>query len=178
MTWRIKLALGIFFVVLIGVVWYALSQTVFKPKPVHYHAGFQVYVNDKLQSFSGNQYMHEKPCVLSNGQSTADTDEDDQGEKAHLHDHIGDVVHVHRNGAMWSDLFFNIKYPLDGKISAAYINGQKVDDILKQPIKPYDSVVIFVGKHTDDQKYLKNIVTKVHIQSVEKKSESCGTTGS
>lgn len=175
MTSRIKIALGIFIVVLGGVVGYALSQTVLKPKPIHYHAGFQVYVNDQLQSFRGNQYMHEKPCVM-NGHSTSEDDPDDQGEKAHLHDHVGDVVHVHRNGATWGDLFFNIKYPLEGKITAAYDNGQKVNDILKQPIKPYDSVVIFVGKHSDDQKYLKTAVTKSHIQSVEGKSESCATT--
>src|SRR5258708_3038706 len=108
MTWRIKLALGIFFVVLIGVVGYALSQTVFKPKPIHFHAGSQVYINDKIQSFTGNQYMHEAPCVV-NGKSVSESDPDDQGEKAHLHDHIGDVVHVHRKGATWGDLFFNIK---------------------------------------------------------------------
>lgn len=174
MTPRIKIALGIFLVVLGGVVGYALSQTILKPKPVHYHAGFQVYVNDKLVSFRGNKYMHEKPCTM-NGHDMSAEDPDTQGQKAHLHDHVGDVVHVHRPGAKWGDLFTNIKYPLEGKISAAYVDGQKVDDILGQPIVANESVVIFVGKHSDDQKYLKTAVTKERIAEIGKKSESCSS---
>ncbi|HSW48045.1 MAG TPA: hypothetical protein VLG67_03090 [Candidatus Saccharimonadales bacterium] len=155
----------------IGVV---LSQTVFKSKPVHFHAGFQVYVDDKLQSFSDFKYMDETPCT-KNGKPLPDVHEDEQMEKAHLHDQIGDVVHVHRENATWGDLFKNIKYPIDGQKATAYIDGEKVDDFLTIEIEPYDSLVVFVGKHTDDKNYLKNAVKKDYIKQTEKKSETCSS---
>src|ERR1700730_17097255 len=80
-----------------------LPKTILKPKPVHFHAGFQVYVDDKLQDFSDFKYMHEAPCTV-NGKPLTNNHVDEQIEKAHLHDQIGDVVHVHRLGATWSDL--------------------------------------------------------------------------
>ncbi len=170
-----KISIGIALCLIIIAVagYYILTQTLLKPKPVHYHAGFQVYVDDKLQDFSDFKYMHEKPCTL-NGKPVDDHD-DEQIEKAHLHDQIGDVVHVHRSGATWGDLFINLKYPLDEKQVVAYVHGVKADNILKQTIKSYDSLVLFIGKHTDDKKYLEKAVTKDYIQKVEKKSEFCSS---
>ncbi len=170
-----KISIGIALCLLIIAVagYYLLTQTLLKPKPVHFHAGFHVYVDDKLQDFSDFKYMHEKPCTL-HGKPVDDND-DEQIEKAHLHDQIGDVVHVHRTGATWGDLFINIHYSVDEGNAVAYVNGVKVDNILKQTIKPYDSLVLFIGKHTDDKKYLEKAVKKDYIQRVEKKSEFCSS---
>ncbi len=169
-----KILIGILLLIIIGVVAVVvLPQTLLKPKPVHFHAGFQVYKDGKLQSFTGNKYMHEAPCAVD-GKPVA-SNGDEQSEKAHLHDHVGDVVHSHRNNPTWGDLFTNIKYPIDEKNVVAYINGNKVDDILVEKIKPYDSVIIFIGKHTDDEKYLKSAVTKKRIQEIEKRSETCSS---
>jgi hypothetical protein len=151
-----------------------LPQTLLKPKPIHYHAGFQIYKDNKLQDFSDFKYMHEAPCTVD-GKPINDPHADGQLEKAHLHDHTGDVVHVHRANAMWKDLFTNIKYPIDEKNVVAYVNGKKVNAILEKKIEPYESVIIFIGTHVDDQNYLKKAVTKKHIQDVEHKSETCSS---
>ena len=41
--------------------------------------------------------------------------EDKQLEKAHLHDLIGTVAHIHRENATWRDLFKNIGYSVSSK---------------------------------------------------------------
>lgn len=140
-----------------------------KPKEVHFHAGFQVYSDNALVDFSDLKYMNIEPCT-----DHAAKDEDEQLEKAHLHDGVGDVVHVHRNGATWADLFKNISYPLKKDV-VGYINGQKVVTILNRPIMAYDSAVFFLGENLDTKSKIGNHVTKKHIQETEQKSENCGS---
>ncbi len=140
-------------------------------KHVHYHAGFQVYVNGKQVDFAKPEYMHEKPCTVAKNVEH----EDEQIEKAHLHELVGDVVHVHREPVYWSDLFTNLKYSFDtSKPMSAYINGKKAPDFLSVQIHPYDSLIVLVGSHGNSKSYLKNEVTKQYIQSIEKHSEQCG----
>src|SRR4051812_30234652 len=83
-----------------------IQEKFFPVKELHYHAGFQVYENGKQKSFADIAYMHDKPCT---GKKAEEEKEDEQIEKAHLHDLVGDVVHVHRENATWGDLFKNIK---------------------------------------------------------------------
>lgn len=142
----------------------------FKPKSIHYHAGFQIYKDNALLDLSGLEYMNLKPCgehdeILS--------PEEEQIEKAHLHDFTGDVAHVHREGALWSDLFKNIKIEINP--AEAYINGQKTENILTVPIKAYDSIVIFEGENSDIETKLESRVTIEHIKEAESKSENCGS---
>lgn len=147
-----------------------------KPKAqteeVHYHAGFRVYIDGRLQDYSAAKYMNIEPCTTGNQA----VKEDDQAEKAHLHDGVGDVVHVHRNGAVWGDLFKNIHVRFDPgeKIVGYSADGLKIPNILSQPIKPYESVVIVVGDQSEAGEYIKNAVTIEHIKEVESKSETCG----
>lgn len=139
-----------------------------KPAEVHYHAGFIVVENNQKIDFSGFKYMKIEPC--------GDHEHaDEQLEKAHLHDSVGDVVHVHRDDPKWSDLFTNIKYPLDYSKTTAYLNGQKIESFQDQTILPFDSIVILVGEN-DVEKALAQTVQKPHIEEVEKKSENCGDT--
>ena len=138
-----------------------------KEKEIHYHAGFQVYFDGKLQDFSGAKYMTVNPCgEEENGQ------ENEQLEKAHLHDGVGDVVHVEAEGAKWKDLFVNIRFKIDpDRQTTGYVNGKKAKNIMDYPIKSYDSMVIFFGKV--DEKLLKNAVTKKRIIEVEKENRNC-----
>lgn len=141
-------------------------------KEVHYHAGFLVYNEGKLVDFSDLKYMQVVPC-------TADGSEihmDEQIEKAHLHDNIGNVVHVHREGAKWGDLFKNIKYNIpQSQDITAYKNGKPVKDILNTPIEPYDSIIISIGKERISEAKLKSPVTKKQILEAEKRTETCGS---
>lgn len=142
------------------------------PKKVHYHAGFQVYVDEKLQDFSSPKYMKEVPCTVDGANETHK--EDIQLEKAHLHDGVGNVVHVERTGAKWSDLLINIGYKLpNDKSLVSFVNGKKTEQILDYPIRPYDSVIIIVGKDAKSPELLKKSVTIEEIKEAEKSGESC-----
>ncbi len=139
------------------------------PKKVHYHAGFVVFQNDKKIDFSDFKYMRVKPCDDVKGN---DTDEDIQAEKAHLHDQVGDIVHVEREGGYWRDLFSNIKYPIDYSKAKAYVNGKEVKDFQDTKIIPYESIVILMGKNTSTHE--NDAVSKKYIEKKEKESVECG----
>lgn len=156
----------ILLIIIFGVVF--LAKNLSKPKVVHFHAGFQVYKNGVLQDYSGFQYMSLLPC----GKVYTDP-ADEQLEKAHLHNNIGDVVHVHREGATWGDLLKNINVSF-AIPPTGYINGEKIATILSQPIRPYDSLILFEGKHKAVSEYLPHAVSIKHIKLIEKISENCG----
>lgn len=139
-------------------------------KEVHYHAGFQVYVDDEIQDFSDLAYMQIEPC--GDEEHKKESEEHEQIEKAHLHDGVDDVVHVHRENAVWGDLFTNINFPISDELKA-YVNGATVENILNYPITSYDSVVMFQGEINELDEKLKDAVTREHIIEVEGKSETC-----
>lgn len=149
-------------------IWY------FKTRPreeVHIHAGFLVYVDGVQQDFTANKYMHLEPCALDE-QNTKHSPQEEQLERAHLHDNVGEVVHIHRTGATWQDLFTNIGYafPKD-KSLVGYVNGKKVSNILNRAVNAYDSVIFVVG--VDAYVDLTKQVTKDYIINVENSKESC-----
>ena len=127
----------------------------------HIHAGFKVYKDNELVDFSGLEYMKINPCLTGDGHAE---NEDEQIEKAHLHDNVGDVAHVHRENATWADLFMNIGYPIMGN-----------EDLLASPIKAYESVVFFEGENSDIESKASSKVSREHILEVEGKSENCGS---
>jgi hypothetical protein len=137
---------------------------------IHYHAGLLVYIDGKLQDFSDNQYMNFEFCSKTPNSDNLNT----QIGKAHLHDNVGDVVHIHRHGAVWGDLFKNIKYSFPkNKTVIGYSKGNEIKDIFNYPIIPYDSIIIIIGDK--DKVDLNNYVTKQHILDIEKTSESCSS---
>jgi hypothetical protein len=170
--WIIRLVVIILVagIALAGVRFYK-SMTI--PQKTHYHAGFVVFANNKKVDFSSAKYMSVSPCTLKSNDDDDMSPGDIQREKAHLHDYVGDVVHVERTGAKWGDLFTNLHYPVDNSTATAYINGQRVQDFQNTPIRVEDSIVIFMGKN-DMAHDLKQAVTKTHIREAAKKSEDCG----
>lgn len=99
---------------------------------------------------------------------------DEQIEKAHLHDGIGDVVHVHRLGATWSDLFANLSYPIPNKPIVGYEadDPSPLKNVLDSSINPSQSLIILIGDNQalDPTQF----VTQEHILEVEAMSELCG----
>lgn len=151
-----------------------IRQKLLPPKPVHYHAGFIVVKNNQIENFTDVKYMSIRPCTTKPSDDSNETSKSIQIEKAHLHDNIGDVVHVERVGAKWKDLFTNLSYPINYSDVTAVLNGQHVLNVQDKPIAPYDSLVLFIGANNDTSKFLSLEVTKQHIQDVEAKSEDCG----
>lgn len=169
------LKLIIVFIILL-IVSGAVFASFHKQKPVqkiHYHAGFVVIKNNEHINFSNFKYMVVKPCSLDKKEEKGD-EEDNQLEKAHLHDQIGDVVHVERENAKWADLFTNLAYDIDYKNTFAYLNGKKVDNFENLIIQPYGSLVVLIGKN-DINKALSSAVSLKHIKQTEKRSENCGS---
>ena len=140
------------------------------PQKTHYHAGFVVFENNKQISFSDIKYMFLEPCILNKkgDDSTADI----QIEKAHLHDNVGELVHIERTGAIWHDLFTNMHYAINYARTTGYINGRQVNNFQMQPIHPFDSLVVFIGEN--DPNLLKQAVTKNYMITMAKKSTTCG----
>ncbi len=140
---------------------------------IHYHAGFQVYVDNELQDFADLKYMKQDPCGAKH--EITDSPELEQLEKAHLHDLNGDVVHVHRESPTWGDLFMNMPYEFPDDTHITYVNGERLEsDILDYELKANDSVVIFVGTNTNINGKLADAITIDRIREVEALSEDCG----
>jgi hypothetical protein len=158
------------------------APAVVEPQPdeVHYHAGFQIYLDDQLVDLTDLKYMHLKPCT------TEDHAHDEaEDETVHMHNGVPDVIHIHAEGKTWKDvaeyinemggLGFTEETLLTSSRSVeAYVNGEKVDDILSYPVKAYDSVVVFIGKATDKETKIANRVTLEHMKEVEASTEGCG----
>lgn len=151
-----------------------VRQKLLPKKQVHYHAGFIVVKNNQIENFTNVKYMSIQPCTTKANDESTETSKSIQIEKAHLHDSIGDVVHVEREGAKWKDLFTNISYPITYNDVTAILNGQHIFNFQDRPIAPYDSLVLFIGGNNDTSTLLSHAVTKKHIQDVEAKSEDCG----
>jgi hypothetical protein len=159
----------IFILVILPVIYLILFQ---KKEEVHYHAAFKVYKNNQSVDFAQPKFMQSGAC----GDEVEITPEHEQLEKAHLHDNIGDIVHVHREGGTWRDLFKNIKYKVPSD-SIVYVDGNKAEDGLSSPIKKYTRVLILVDSSTttDIKELFKSIPSIKDIKENEKFSETCGT---
>jgi len=137
------------------------KKTVSEHDSVHFHAGFKIFIDGVLQDYSDYKYMNFELCSEHEVKKSS---KEVQIEKAHLHDGVGDVAHVHRAGGTWGDLFTNIGVQLP--------QSQKADDFLRSPIDPNSSVVLVLGN--DDQMHEDEKVTIEDIKEVESKSELCG----
>ena len=171
------LLLGLVSIIATSIVIVRLRSQQSSGHDIHYHAGIKIYVDGKPQDFSSIRYMSITPCGEEKHDSTP---EEKQLQKAHFHEGIDDVVHVHAEGATWGDLIKNIKLNLDSsKEVAGYSNeNTKIEDILNTPIVADESIVIVVGDQSSASAYLKDKVTIDHIKEVEKMSELCGDSSS
>ncbi|MEK7185911.1 MAG: hypothetical protein AAB675_00925 [Patescibacteria group bacterium] len=167
-----KKIIGIIAVIILVVVSYFTYSTVRKittPEKVHYHAGFVVFKDDKKIDFSDFKYMRIKPCTED--EEHEDSDEDIQTEKAHLHDFVGDVVHVEEKNAHWRDLFSNINHKIDYSKAVAFINGKKVSQFENRKIQPDESLIILIGNNKST--HLQDAVSKSYINEKADKGEDC-----
>lgn len=95
------------FLLLVGIVLGALVLLVirfftYQPVQVHYHANFAVYINNQREEFKGPQYYQEVAICSSTNDITIPQ------QRAHMHDNINSVVHVHDHAVTWGQFFENI----------------------------------------------------------------------
>lgn len=151
--------------------WYFYSTNERYVESVHHHAGFKVYLDNELQDYSSYQYMNFTPCLEHEQKKSA---QEEQVEKAHLHDSIGDVVHVHRPDSTWGDLFTNIgvEMPRDKKVTG-YVEGIEQTNFLEMTIEPYTTLVVSIGETNSSRSGER--IERAYIEEIEAKSELCGS---
>jgi len=71
------------------------------PQQPHYHANFAVYINGSREQFAEASYYVEEVACAANGPIQP-------GQRAHMHDHINSLIHVHDDGTTWGQFFENI----------------------------------------------------------------------
>lgn len=135
-------------------------------KKTHFHSGFQVYTNGELQDYTDAKFMSLVPC-------TDDGHPVETEDKVHLHDSVGNIVHVHKSNVIWKDLFEYIKLDLNGETVKGFINGQEVNNIGEVEIQPYDSLTLLIGEYSDVKPFLDKALTKEYIVDAETKSGLC-----
>ena len=143
----------------VGLLWaFSIRFILMSPiEPVHYHANFAIYVNgerDMLESFA----FYEEVAACGDAYSNVPS------SRAHLHDQIPTVIHVHDEAVTWSNFFDNIGYRLsdqvletdqglfvesDGGPQVRFIlNGQERRDVSTSVINSED--VLLVDYSSDD----------------------------
>lgn len=142
-------------------------------EPVHYHAAFRIYKDGLEQDYSDIKYMSLQPCT----DETEEHDESENEDTIHLHDLVGDVIHVHASDHVWGDVFKYLKLATSAD-TTAYNGSTPIKDPLESPIRAYQSVTFFIGDEpadTEKQAILDSAPEKDYIVTKEKKSENCGT---
>jgi hypothetical protein len=71
------------------------------PQQIHYHANFAVYINGQRETFTDPSYYTEiTACTLG--------DKIQPEQRAHMHENINSLVHVHDDGTTWGQFFENL----------------------------------------------------------------------
>ncbi len=127
----------------------------YSPEHIHYHANFLAYINGKKETFSSPLYFEEKGGASCNVSKIITPN-----ERAHMHDEVPDVVHVHDHAVTWGQFFQNLHWAVgDGFIKtpdAMYladdthqvqylINGHAFQDISNELIHDRDRLVVDYG---------------------------------
>lgn len=83
-----------------GVLLFVLVRFAFAPfhQPTHHHANFLVYIDGAPLDLSADRFMEELGACRA-------ADEVLPSERAHMHENVGDVVHVHHEGVTWGHFF-------------------------------------------------------------------------
>ncbi len=176
----------------VGILFLFVGFVVFKISkvptiPVHYHANFAVFIDGVQKDFTKPSLMHIKPCTNDESESS------EPEENVHLHDQVGNVVHLHAAGISWRTFFHSIKFDLNSftneKELSVYSKGEKVSPgYLDQEIQKQDQVLIHIAsesaaaKIVDDSNLIKESeavgTSAAEYDAGKGGAEKCGAVGS
>lgn len=183
-TWWFILTTG---VVIGALLVLAIRFFTYAPEHVHYHANFGVYINGQREEFKNPQYYQEVAACVAHGAIQP-------VQRAHMHDDINSVVHVHDHAVTWGQFFENLGWYLgpnfiqtnsgiiyvangDTKLNVM-LNGQNYTDLTPMTnvvIKDQDRLLISYGvidKVTLDAEY-KTVPATAHQYDVSRDPASC-----
>ena len=78
----------------------------YRPEHTHYHANFAVYLNGKRDEFKGSQY-YQSVAICSAGRGITIPE-----QRAHMHDNINSVIHIHDHATTWGQFFENLGWSI------------------------------------------------------------------
>lgn len=145
---------------IIGILWLgALRFWLVKPaEETHYHANFAVYIDGSREEFKSFTYYEEEVAC-----TTAFAD--NPKGRAHMHDNVNDVIHVHDKRVTYANFFENISWSIGPSFVRAdtklitntdtekwvyILNDQKVDRIDNRIIGDQDKLLVSYGPSDTD----------------------------
>jgi hypothetical protein len=156
----------------------------YNPPQTHYHANFAVYINGKRELFKSPMYYEEVSgsCALGNDVKPA--------QRAHMHDEVNDVIHVHDHGVTWGDFFMNIGWAVgpdfirtpDGILQpdadhriTYLVNNHEIADISTEVIRDEDRLLVDFGDTSSNtlKKESGNIAHTAHQYDIGKDPAAC-----
>ncbi len=150
----------------------------------HYHANFALYVNGQRDEFKNFTFYEEV-------QSCASDDKNNPKTRAHMHNQVNNVVHVHDDNVTWGAFFANLDYALfdygirtheglfvdgDGEHDKALtfiLNGEEIDSVANRVIQSEDTLLIDYGEPNKVQDRYKQIEHTAHEANVKPDPASC-----
>lgn len=145
---------------------------------VHFHAAFRIYDGSVQRDFTAFDYMSVKPCGPSEEEENHAESEGSIEDFVHLHDLVGDIIHIHGPGITWGDVFKYVDVSETPEIVSGYNNSEFIEDVLNTPVEAYQSMTFFIGPEPDiatKQKIFETAPSKEYIEDIEKKSEACSS---
>lgn len=177
--------LGVFIILGIRFATYKMSH-------VHYHANFAVYIDGQREQFKDSTYYEDVIACAPTG------DNIDPAERAHMHENINNVVHVHDHAVTWGQFFTNLGWYIgddfvktrttlyaangDNQLHIV-LNGQDytgLTPIANMVIKDKDALLVSFGNINNDtlQKEYKAVPHTARSYDMGKDPASCNAGGS
>jgi hypothetical protein len=160
--------------------------TYHNPKGVHYHANFAMYIDGQRQQLNEPFYYE------AVGAGCDPNEKMTPHERAHMHDNVNSIVHVHDSAVTWGNFFQNIGWVVDtsliedshGKIYMAdgqskvtfILNGKTTDNVVNQVIGDQDRLLVSFGisSEQDLQNQFNSVPATAHQADISKDPASCG----
>jgi len=160
----------------------------YQPVQVHYHANFAVYINGAREEFKSPTYYQEVAVCSTTDGITQPV------QRAHMHDGINSVIHIHDHAVTWGQFFNNIGWSLgpnfiednaghlyveDGSNKLnIMLNGQNYTDLSPMQnviIKDQDRMLISYGDISSDTlaNEYKSVPNTAHHYDITKDPASC-----
>ena len=168
---------------------YAALRTVYlnTHAPVHFHANFGIFINGEHLDFTNSRYMEDViACSVTGEQSPK--------ERVHMHNNIGDAIHVHASGVTWADFLTNIGFYADSshlitdeqgpvylntsdKKMHFILNGKAVNNPINTLIRSEDRFLISYGSESESQltEQFNTIASSAHELNASHDPRTCSS---
>ena len=103
----------------------------------HAHFDFKLFVDGQPVDLSQERFQAVEGHELS--------------EDVHLHDHDGNVVHLHNEGVTVDQFLDSLGLSQEGKKVRTFVNGEETPRGLAYQFKDLDRVLVSVGASTDEE---------------------------